>query len=89
MNVGEYSCAICLNPLDSEQTTDQEETVCGHIYHKHCLRTWLNVQTSCPCCRYTLREPPLITSNPVDWDPDDVCEWYFDDEDDLTDSDDD
>jgi hypothetical protein len=25
--------------------------ICGHIFHKHCLREWLVQQQSCPTCR--------------------------------------
>ena len=88
-------CSICLNALDSERPLELTETRCGHVYHASCLKTWLRVQTTCPCCRTTLREPSMITSAAVEWDYDDICEWYFeevdelDDTEDVTDSDDD
>ncbi|GJJ06288.1 hypothetical protein Clacol_000479 [Clathrus columnatus] len=30
---------------------------CGHIFHFHCLRSWLERQQSCPTCRRTVLEP--------------------------------
>jgi hypothetical protein len=88
-------CAICLNRLDAASPSTLTETSCGHTYHQTCLKTWLNVQTTCPCCRTTLRQPSLITSIDVEYD--DICEFYYDqveydydqvdDYEDLTDSD--
>ncbi|KAH7108130.1 hypothetical protein BKA62DRAFT_752937 [Auriculariales sp. MPI-PUGE-AT-0066] len=31
---------------------------CGHIFHFHCLRSWLERQQSCPTCRRTVLEQP-------------------------------
>lgn len=31
---------------------------CGHIFHFHCLRSWLERQQSCPTCRRTVFAPP-------------------------------
>lgn len=31
---------------------------CGHIFHFHCLRSWLERQQSCPTCRRTVFEAP-------------------------------
>lgn len=30
---------------------------CGHIFHFHCLRSWLERQQSCPTCRQTVFAP--------------------------------
>ncbi|KAK0569900.1 E3 ubiquitin-protein ligase hrd1 [Tilletia horrida] len=30
---------------------------CGHIFHFHCLRSWLERQQSCPTCRRTVLQP--------------------------------
>ncbi|KAF1800743.1 hypothetical protein V8B55DRAFT_1533240 [Mucor lusitanicus] len=37
---------------DSEQNLDQPKKLpCGHIFHFHCLRSWLERQQTCPTCR--------------------------------------
>jgi len=42
-------CAICLSPfLPSDEVLVMG---CNHVYHGHCIATWLNVAASCPKCR--------------------------------------
>ncbi|KAL9547556.1 hypothetical protein PS6_007074 [Mucor atramentarius] len=37
---------------DNEQNLDQPKKLpCGHIFHFHCLRSWLERQQTCPTCR--------------------------------------
>ncbi|KAF9974022.1 E3 ubiquitin-protein ligase hrd1 [Actinomortierella ambigua] len=31
---------------------------CGHIFHFHCLKSWLERQQSCPTCRRMVLDPP-------------------------------
>ncbi|KAN0061980.1 E3 ubiquitin-protein ligase hrd1 [Thecaphora frezii] len=39
---------------------------CGHIFHFHCLRAWLERQQSCPTCRRSvLEETPQDSGNPA------------------------
>jgi hypothetical protein len=53
------SCAICTEPLAAKLAA----TVCGHIFHEHCLARWLTVvparKRACPQCRTDL---PRTTS---------------------------
>ncbi|KDN47561.1 hypothetical protein K437DRAFT_94100 [Tilletiaria anomala UBC 951] len=35
---------------------------CGHIFHFHCLRAWLERQQSCPTCRRTVFNDPAVQS---------------------------
>ncbi|CAG8606426.1 3530_t:CDS:10 [Ambispora gerdemannii] len=37
---------------------------CGHIFHFHCLRSWLERQQSCPTCRRPVLEAPPTQQPP-------------------------
>ncbi|KAF9426058.1 E3 ubiquitin-protein ligase hrd1 [Podila epigama] len=38
---------------------------CGHIFHFHCLKSWLERQQSCPTCRRLVLDPPTPASTPM------------------------
>ncbi|KAG6832493.1 hypothetical protein H0H87_001418 [Tephrocybe sp. NHM501043] len=38
--------------------TTPKKLPCGHIFHFHCLRSWLERQQSCPTCRRTVLDNP-------------------------------
>ncbi|KAG6866610.1 hypothetical protein C0991_000720 [Blastosporella zonata] len=38
--------------------TTPKKLPCGHIFHFHCLRSWLERQQSCPTCRRTVLDTP-------------------------------
>ncbi|KAF9940091.1 E3 ubiquitin-protein ligase hrd1 [Modicella reniformis] len=38
---------------------------CGHIFHFHCLKSWLERQQSCPTCRRLVLDPPTPTPTPT------------------------
>ncbi|VDP02919.1 unnamed protein product, partial [Soboliphyme baturini] len=42
-------CAICWDQLDSARRLP-----CKHMFHNWCLRSWLEQETSCPTCRFSL-----------------------------------
>jgi E3 ubiquitin-protein ligase synoviolin len=44
------SCIICRDTL----TQGCKVLQCGHIFHTHCLRSWVLVQQICPTCRAEL-----------------------------------
>ena len=50
-------CSICLESLDKIHST-----VCNHDFHEECINKWLETKTTCPLCRYVLREhdPGLV-----------------------------
>ncbi|KAJ9450084.1 ERAD-associated E3 ubiquitin-protein ligase HRD1B [Diplonema papillatum] len=60
-------CSICFDDL---LAGDAKKLACGHIFHRHCLRQWLERQTTCPYCRQTIdvsrgqphaaEEPPAV-----------------------------
>ncbi|XP_053561911.1 E3 ubiquitin-protein ligase TTC3 [Bombina bombina] len=41
-------CIICHDELSLYQVHTLD---CGHHFHKHCIKTWLNTQSTCPTCR--------------------------------------
>lgn len=44
----EEECPVCLDPL----VQDRRELVCGHCFHRACLRTWFRRGSlTCPMCR--------------------------------------
>ncbi|KAI9625534.1 hypothetical protein KEM48_010796 [Puccinia striiformis f. sp. tritici PST-130] len=46
-----------------------KKLICGHIFHFHCLRSWLERQQTCPTCRRPVIQAPAATQpapqNPV------------------------
>ena len=47
------TCIICRDRMDVQGIHGdcKKLPVCGHTFHKHCLREWLVQQQSCPTCR--------------------------------------
>lgn len=41
-------CPICYNRLGD---ADIVQTNCKHLFHKHCMDTWLRNNSQCPLCR--------------------------------------
>ncbi|MBW0525416.1 hypothetical protein O181_065131 [Austropuccinia psidii MF-1] len=39
-----------------------KKLLCGHIFHFHCLRSWLERQQTCPTCRRPVLQPQAITA---------------------------
>ncbi|CAN0909338.1 ERAD-associated E3 ubiquitin-protein ligase HRD1A [Linum grandiflorum] len=52
LDVSDATCIIC-----REEMTTAKKLVCGHLFHVHCLRSWLERQHTCPTCR-ALVVPP-------------------------------
>ncbi|XP_073130263.1 ERAD-associated E3 ubiquitin-protein ligase HRD1B-like isoform X2 [Henckelia pumila] len=44
--VSDATCIIC-----REEMTTAKKLLCGHLFHVHCLRSWLERQNTCPTCR--------------------------------------
>jgi len=42
-------CVVCWDEM-----TSAKKLPCGHIFHMHCLRSWLQESVSCPYCRAPL-----------------------------------
>jgi len=54
------SCSICLEDFDKNLPMVKTK-LCGHVFHKGCLKGWLQVSRSCPLCREDLGRPPPAT----------------------------
>eukprot|EP01134_Creolimax_fragrantissima_P003492 CFRG3492T1 len=47
----DFTCVICRENMESAKRLP-----CGHIFHMHCLRSWLQRQQICPICRSPVLE---------------------------------
>lgn len=57
-------CIICREEMT--MATVNKKLPCGHVFHVHCLRSWLERQQSCPICRnpvFPPREPEPVPQN--------------------------
>ncbi|KAK9144196.1 hypothetical protein Sjap_004099 [Stephania japonica] len=52
LNASDATCIIC-----REEMITAKKLICGHLFHVHCLRSWLERQHTCPTCR-ALVVPP-------------------------------
>uniref|UniRef100_A0A7N1A9S1 RING-type domain-containing protein n=1 Tax=Kalanchoe fedtschenkoi TaxID=63787 RepID=A0A7N1A9S1_KALFE len=43
-------CTICREDFSTRERLGRE-LVCTHIYHHHCIVSWLALDASCPLCR--------------------------------------
>ncbi|XP_050524401.1 PAX-interacting protein 1-like [Daktulosphaira vitifoliae] len=55
-----FTCSICDETFVGCYQTAVFTTLCGHVFHLHCLKTWLNRAKTCPNCRSTVLENQLI-----------------------------
>ena len=39
------------NNVNYKRATEFMRTPCGHRYHPHCLRKWMEIRLECPFCR--------------------------------------
>ncbi|XP_066370575.1 ERAD-associated E3 ubiquitin-protein ligase HRD1-like isoform X3 [Miscanthus floridulus] len=52
LNASDATCIIC-----REEMTTAKKLLCGHLFHVHCLRSWLERQHTCPTCRAPIIPP--------------------------------
>lgn len=57
LNLSDATCIIC-----REEMTTAKKLICGHLFHVHCLRSWLERQHTCPTCRALVVPPENGTS---------------------------
>lgn len=54
---GEHtSCAICME--DFKEGDELKTLPCLHMYHGHCIDSWLQRDNSCPICKTPIGRPP-------------------------------
>mmetsp|Transcript_8440 Transcript_8440/g.24160 ORF Transcript_8440/g.24160 Transcript_8440/m.24160 type:complete len:340 (+) Transcript_8440:87-1106(+) len=51
------SCSICFEDFSRDKTFVKTKA-CGHVFHKQCLKGWLQVNRTCPLCRDDLAASP-------------------------------
>lgn len=54
---GDRTCIIC-----REEMPTAKKLPCGHMFHAHCLQSWLRRQLSCPTCRSPVDVATPVTS---------------------------
>ncbi|XP_057540832.1 ERAD-associated E3 ubiquitin-protein ligase HRD1B-like [Amaranthus tricolor] len=57
LNASDATCIIC-----REEMAMAKKLRCGHIFHVHCLRSWLERQNTCPTCRALVLPPETGTT---------------------------
>ncbi|KNC78351.1 hypothetical protein SARC_09214 [Sphaeroforma arctica JP610] len=58
LEAADHTCVICREIMDTAKRLP-----CGHIFHIHCLRSWLQRQQICPICRSPVLESERIRLN--------------------------
>lgn len=63
-------CAVCLNPVEETQLI-RKLCNCRHVFHKHCLDSWIDeTNVTCPLCRAHLL--PAATTDVI---ADELSKW--------------
>lgn len=73
--MGDHTCIICREEMIARERAEPtsegpnetpKKLACGHIFHFHCLRSWLERQQICPTCRRDVlasnRLPPVAAA---------------------------
>jgi hypothetical protein len=47
-------CVICMDADGGEQPQPATQLPCGHTFHRECIQPWLQIQSTCPVCRWQL-----------------------------------
>lgn len=47
------NCTICLDDFEDDDKLI-ELVECRHVFHKHCLHSWLDQKKSCPNCQHSI-----------------------------------
>merc|ERR1719240_2237274 len=58
------SCPLCLDAFDGQSPILCTRcTLRGHVFHKHCLRGWMQCARTCPLCRADLTSQTPSTAD--------------------------
>jgi hypothetical protein len=64
-------CYICFDSFqigDSVSWSKDDHNICYHVFHSHCIMTWLENHSDCPCCRERIIcDPPLSLWSTKTW----------------------
>lgn len=52
--LSQSDCMICLNPFERSSLRVVRALPCGHCFDQECLKQWMQVNKTCPACRYDL-----------------------------------
>jgi hypothetical protein len=50
-----FTCVVCRDEMHAGGAN--KRLACGHVFHLHCLRSWLERSQSCPTCRTPVFRP--------------------------------
>ena len=54
INESETECLICLDNIKLNEYV--YKLPCNHVFHDSCIEPWLKNNTTCPKCRYCLKD---------------------------------
>jgi hypothetical protein len=60
-NSTENECSICLTEIKNKK----QPFICNHSFHSKCIDTWMEQKQSCPICRETKLNAPVVTCKKV------------------------
>jgi len=55
-----HECSICLEN-NFENSDPLRKLNCGHIFHKTCIKDWIELNKTCPLCRKTVEKVEKVS----------------------------
>jgi hypothetical protein len=47
-------CTICLESINGDSIPFKTKCKCKNLYHKECIKKWLEIKRNCPTCKKIL-----------------------------------